>query len=89
MLLVNAFWKFLRRGNSTLDRWGVNFWSICGFVESPRDFFFGRGVDFCSHSIIPFNWNPDYPSPLSWDFSGLDKVVLNSNTQLCLFPLLC
>ena len=41
MLLVNAFWKFLRRGNSTLDCWGVNFWSICGFFESPRDFFWG------------------------------------------------
>ena len=88
MLLVNAFWKFLRRGNSTLDCWGVSFWSICGFFESPRDFF--GGVDFCSHSIIPFNWNPDYPPPpLSWDFSDLDKAVLNSNTQLCLFPLLC
>ena len=43
MLLVNAFWKFLRRGNSTLDCWGVNFWSICGFFESPRDFFFLGG----------------------------------------------
>ena len=44
MLLVNAVWKFLRLGNSTLDFWGVNFWSICGFVESPRDFsFFGGG----------------------------------------------
>ena len=45
MLLVHAFWKFLRLGNSTLDGllWGVNFWSICGFVESPRDFFFWGG----------------------------------------------
>ena len=23
-----------------------------GFVRSPRDFFFGGGVDFCPHSII-------------------------------------
>ena len=45
MLLVHAFWKFLRLGNSTLDGllWGVNFWSICGFVENPRDFFFFWG----------------------------------------------
>ena len=67
MILVHAFWKFLRLGNSTLDGllWGVNFWSICGFVESPRDFVLGGGggVFFCSHSTIPFNWNPDYPPP--------------------------
>lgn len=45
MILVHAFWKFLRLGNSTLDGllWGVNFWSICGFVESPRDFVLGGG----------------------------------------------
>ena len=47
MLLVNAVWKFLRLGNSTLDFGGVNFWSICGFVESPRDFsFLGGGLIF-------------------------------------------
>ena len=71
-------------------------WIVGGLISGPfvvllkaLGMFFG-GVDFCSHSIIPFNWNPDYPPPpLSWDFSGLDKVVLNSNTQLCLFPLLC
>ena len=28
-----------------------------GFVRSPRDFFFGGGVDFCPHSIIAIPWN--------------------------------
>ena len=92
MLLVHAFWKFLRLGNSTLDGllWGVNFWSICGFVESPRDFFLGGGLIFApirSSPSIGIQTTP--PPPLSWDFSDLGKVVLNSNTQLCLFPLLC
>ena len=75
----------MRLGNSTLDVWGVNFWSICGFVESPRDFLFGGGglifAPIRSSPSIGIQTTP--PPSLSWDFSDLGKVVLNSNTQLC------
>ena len=64
MLLVHAFWKFLRLGNSTLD--GL-LWSICGFVESPRDFFFwgGEGLIFAPIRSSPSIGIQTTPPPLS------------------------
>ena len=50
VISYNAFWKFLRLGNSAWDFFSVKVWS--------KDFF---GFWFLPYSIIPVTWNPKCP----------------------------
>ena len=40
-----------------------NFWGVL-FEALGIFFFFGGGVDFCPHSIVPVTWDPEDPPPL-------------------------
>ena len=54
----NPFWKFLRLGNSAWDFLDQGyFWVL---LEALGIFL---GFDFCPHSIIPVNRNPEYNPP--------------------------
>ena len=51
---LNAFWKFLRPGNSA--------WDFSGVI------IFGSGIfwdfEFCPYAIVTVTWNPEYLDPL-------------------------
>ena len=53
VMSFNAFWKFLRLGNSACDFLGVNFWSREFFLVLLKALGIFWGLDFCPHSIIP------------------------------------
>ena len=56
LISFNAFWKFLRLGNSAWDFFSVFFFFYCwwgrGEIFGPEIFL---GFDFCPHSIIQVN----------------------------------
>ena len=51
-----------------------------GLLFGPGIFW---GFDFCLHSIIPFTWNPEYPSPRALKKQSVELVPASMGFTVC------